>query len=151
MCPDRCADRLSCRTMLSCGAAAAGLPNTLGYGRGFGCRPRGTVRWTTRRIIPAQLVASVRLPVPSVQLGRVQPVSTLLVIGWSDALLARDATAGDWRGPPAQPRGRSDRRETRRSGLRFHSYHLGVCDQVRRYAFVWRRFKVEEFPDGPFL
>jgi len=47
-------------------------------------RPRGTVRGTTRRIIPAQLVPSVRLPVPSVQLGRVQPVSALLLVGGFD-------------------------------------------------------------------
>ena len=47
-----------------------GLPIRSVTAVGFGCRPRGTVRGTTRRIIPAQLVALVRLPVPSVQLGR---------------------------------------------------------------------------------
>ena len=49
----------------------------------FARRQRGTFRGTTRRIIPAQLVPSVRLPVSSVQLARAQPVSTLLVNGRS--------------------------------------------------------------------
>src|ERR1700683_243931 len=46
-------------------------------------RARGTVRGTTRRITPAQLVPSVRLLVSSVQLARVLPASALLVSGWS--------------------------------------------------------------------
>jgi len=81
--PRRCPDRLPCQIMASRGAAAAASAH---YVRlqpwAFARRRRGTVRGTTRRIIPAQLVPSVRLPVPSVQLARVQPVSTLLVDGW---------------------------------------------------------------------
>jgi hypothetical protein len=64
---------------------------------GFGCRPRGTVRGTTRRIIPAQLVPSVLLPVASVQLARVQPVSTLLVNGRS-VVRSRSPAPGGGRG-----------------------------------------------------
>ena len=83
--PRRCPDRLPCQTMASSSAAVAASAH---YVRlrpwTFPCRRRGTVRGTTRRIIPAQLVPSVRLPVPSVQLARVQPVSTLLVNGRSD-------------------------------------------------------------------
>ena len=62
---------------------------------------RGTVRGTSRRIIPAQLVPSVRLPVPSVQLGRVQSVSTLLVNGRSAVRSRSPAprSAGNWRRP----------------------------------------------------
>ena len=61
------------------------LSSTLGYGRGLlPALQRGTFRGTTRRIIPAQLGPSVRLPVSSVQLvARTQPVSALLVNGRS--------------------------------------------------------------------
>lgn len=44
-------------------------------------RTGGTVRGTTREIIPAQLVQSVRLPVPFVQLACVLQVAVLLIIG----------------------------------------------------------------------
>ena len=65
----------------------------------FGRRQRGTVRGTTRRIIPAQQVPSVRLPVSSVQLARVQPVSTLLVNGRSAVRIRSPAprSASDFR------------------------------------------------------
>ena len=68
--------------MTSRGAAAAA---TVHYARlrpwTIARRPRGTIRGTTRRIIPAQWVPSVQWTVPSVQLAHVRPVSTLLVNG----------------------------------------------------------------------
>ena len=79
-----CPVRLSCRTMASYGdAAAASAHYTRLRPWTFARRQRGTVRGTTRRIIPAQPVLSVRSPVPSVQLARVRPVSALLVNGRS--------------------------------------------------------------------
>ena len=62
----------------------------------FPCRPRGTVRGTTRRIIPAQWVPSVQWTVPSVQLARVQPVSTLLVNGRSAVRSRSPAPRSGW-------------------------------------------------------
>ena len=48
------------------------MPTTLGYGYGF-CPPSAwNGSWDDARIIPAQLVPSVRLPVLSVQLHRLQ-------------------------------------------------------------------------------
>src|ERR1700751_3994689 len=57
--------------------------------------PRGTVRGTTRRIIPVQWEPSVRLPAPSVQLERTMHEAVFLVNGRSALRIRSPAPRSD--------------------------------------------------------
>jgi hypothetical protein len=88
-------DRLSCRTMASRSAAAAASAHYARLGPWtLARRPRGTVRGTTCRIIPAQRVPSAQLSVLSVQPARSVHGAVLLVNGRSAVRIRSPALGG---------------------------------------------------------